>query len=255
MFRPFVHAPFCLNLFLSNLHTISATSVFVWFCCMCWLVFIFCGVNDVWAFGLIVSIFHSFLDWVLHGQKPSFSCWTYAFLFYICGLLATDLAISLHNACHNFTFLFISCYPVSLQADAPAMLAHRFINLLLRASLTHFPHLYLFWAWLANISTVPAYFTTSFLRLPLPIYFFSTSFTPISFLLDSLGFLEPIITSLPLVTIRAYWPLSQPIEFTNSFPRLLWPIYFLFISYYSHGLTTSFIELPQPIYFFFVWAC
>jgi len=96
-----------------------------------------------------------------------------------------------------------------------------------------------------------AYFTTSFLKLPRPIYFFSTSFTPMGFLLDSLGFLESITTSLPLVTIRAYWPLSQPIEFTNSFPGLPQPIYFLFTSYYSHRLTTSFIRLPQPIFFFF----
>ena len=31
--------------------------------------FIFCGVKDVWAFGLMFSAFHPFLDWALLGQK------------------------------------------------------------------------------------------------------------------------------------------------------------------------------------------
>ena len=71
------------------------------------------------------------------------------------------------------------------------------------------------------------------------------------FLLNSLGFFGPITTSLPLITFWAYWPLSQTIEFTNSFPRLPQPIYFLFTSYYSHRLIISFFRLPRPIYFFF----
>ena len=133
------------------------------------------------------------------------------------------------------------------------MLAHFFINLLLRASLAHFPHLYLFWALLANIFVVLVYFTTSFLGLPRAIYFFFISFTPMGFLLVSLGFLGLITTSLHFVTIWAYWLLSQPIDFTNSFPKLPWAIYFLFTFYYSYGLTTSFFGLSWPIYLFFTF--
>ena len=169
------------------------------------------------------------------------------------GLLATDPTISLHRACYNFNSFFISCYPIGLWADTPAVPTHFFINLLLRASLAHFPHLYLFWALLPNIPAMPTHFTTSFLEIPRPIYSFFTSFTPMGFLLNSLGFLSPIITSLPLITFRAYWPLRQSNEFTNSFSRLPQPIHFLFTSYYSHGLTTSFIGLPQPIFSFFTF--
>ena len=166
-------------------------------------------------------------------------------------LLATDYTILLHRACYNFTSLFISCYPMGLWVDTPAVPAHFFINLLLKASLAHFPHLYLFWALLPNIPTMPTHFTTSSLKLPRPIYSFFTSFTLMGFLLDSLGFLGPITTNLPVITFQAYWPLSQPNEFTNSFSRLPGPIHFLFTSYYFHGFTTSFIGLPQPIYSFF----
>ena len=73
------------------------------------------------------------------------------------------------------------------------------------------------------------------LRLPRPIYFFFASFTLMGFLLDPLGFLGPITTSLLLITFWIYWPLNQLNEFTNSFLRLLWPIYFFFISFYSCG--------------------
>ena len=65
-------------------------------------------------------------------------------------------------------------------------------------------------------------------------------------------FIGPISTSLPLITFRAYWPLSQINEFTNSFPGHPRPIYFLISSYCSHGFTTSFLELPRPIYFLFI---
>jgi len=93
---------------------------------------------------------------------------------------------------------------VGSQADAPVVLAHFFINLLLRASLAHFPHLYLFWALLASIPAMPTHFIISFLELPHPIYFFFTSFILVGFLIDPLGFLGPITTSLPLLTFRAY---------------------------------------------------
>ena len=71
------------------------------------------------------------------------------------------------------------------------------------------------------------------------------------FLLNPLGFLRPITTSLLLITYWVYWPLSQLNEFPNSFPGLPKPVYFLFTSYYYHGLTTLFIELPQPVYSLF----
>ena len=147
--------------------------------------------------------------------------------------------------------LFIFCYPVGLRADTPTVSTHFFINLLLGVSLAHFSHLYLFWVLLVNIPAVPAHFITSSIGLPRPIYFSFTSFIPMSFLLNLLDFLNPITTSLPLVTFRAYWPPSQPIKFINSFPKLPRPIYFLFTSYYSYGLATSFLELPRSIYFFF----
>ena len=70
----------------------------------------------------------------------------------------------------------------------------------------------------------------SFIGLPRPIYFFFTSFTPMGFLLNHLVFLDPITTSLSLITFQAYWPLSQPNEFTNSFLGFPQPIYFFFTS-------------------------
>ena len=152
---------------------------------------------------------------------------------------------------------------MGLRADAPAVPAHFFINLLLKASLAYFPHLYLFWVLLANIPIMLAYFI--FLGLPQPIYFIFTSFTLMGFLVDPLGFLSPITTSLHFITFWAYWPLSQPNEFINSFLGLPQPIYFLFTFYYSHRLITSFFGLHWPIYSFFTsfyscgpagqWSC
>ena len=52
------------------------------FCCTCLLVFIFYGVKDVWAIVFIFSFFYPFLDWVLLGQKPSFSYRAHHFHFY-----------------------------------------------------------------------------------------------------------------------------------------------------------------------------
>ena len=188
------------------------------------------------------------------------------------GLLAIEPAISLHRTCYNFISPFISCYLMGLQADAPTMPAHFFIHLLLRTSLTHFSHLYTFWALLANILVVPAHFTTSFLGLPQPVYFFFTSFTPMGFLLDSWSFLGPITIYLSLVTFWAYWPLSRPIEFTNLFLGLPRPIYFFFTSFCSCGPAsyqscnfsllglfpyslTVFPSLPSLLLgFFYCWA-
>ena len=39
----------------------STASMFVWFYCTSWLVFISCGMKDVWAFGLMFPSFHPFL--------------------------------------------------------------------------------------------------------------------------------------------------------------------------------------------------
>ena len=125
------------------------------------------------------------------------------------GLLATDPAISLHRVCYNFTSFFISYYLVGLRADAPVVPTHFFINLLLRTSLARFPRLYLFWALLANIPAVPTHFTTSFLRLPQPIYFFFTSFTPISFFARFFGLPQSnyhIFTSYYFSDLLAFKP-------------------------------------------------
>ena len=168
------------------------------------------------------------------GEGPHLPNEPIFFSFFVSvAFLAVDPAIPLHCTCYCFTYHFTSCYPVGLRVDAPTVPTYFFINLLLRASLVQFPHLYLFWALLANIHVVPTHFIISFLKLSQPIYFFFTSFTYMGFLLDPLGFLGPITTSLPLVTFRAYWPLSQTNEFTNSFSGFLWPIYILFTSYYS----------------------
>ena len=116
------------------------------------------------------------------------------------------------------------------------------------AMLVHFPHLYLFWNLLANIPIVPTHFIPRASLAHLLLFYL---FIPIGFLLNPLGFLGPITTSLPLITFRAYWLLGQLNEFTNSFLGLPRPIYFLITSYCSHGFTTSFLGLPWPIYFLF----
>ena len=70
--------------------------------------------------------------------------------------------------------------------------------------------------------------------------------------LNPLGFLGLTTTSLPLISFRVYWPLSQPYESTNLFLGLPRPIDFFFTSYYCHGFNISFFGLPQPICFFFI---
>ena len=176
------------------------------------------------------------------------------------GLLAIEPAISLHRACYSFTSFFISCYPMGLQANAPAAPTHFFIHLLLKASLAYFSHLYLFWALLANIAAMPTHFTASFLEFPWPVYLFFTSFTLMSFLLDSMSFLGLITISLSLITFWAYWPLSQPIEFTNLFPRaspahLLLLYLFLFQWAYYFILWASLAHLILLHLFLFLWTC
>ena len=77
---------------------------------------------------------------------------------------------------------------------------------------------------LTIILAMLAHFTTLFLRLPWPIYFFVTSFYSHGFVAKFLG--------------------------------LLWLFYYVFISHYSYGLIDHHSYLgsfghPQPIYFFF----
>ena len=140
----------------------------------------------------------------------------------------------------------------------------------------HFPHLYLFWTLLANIPAVPAHFPHPYIfraflaNIPaMPTHFILRAslahllllylFYSHRLLLNPLDFLGPITTSLPLITFQAYWLLSQPNEFINSFLELPWPIYFLFTSpiyflftsYCSYGFTTSFLKLSWLICFFF----
>ena len=61
--------------------------MFVWFCYTYWLVFIFCGMKDVWAFGLMFPAFYPFLDWALLRQRPSFFSRPHVFLSCIYPLL------------------------------------------------------------------------------------------------------------------------------------------------------------------------
>ena len=235
---PFVHAPLRHNLFLSSLHTIFATFVFVWFRCTCWLMFIFCGVKDAWVFGLIFSIFHHFLDWALLGQKPSSSCQAHAFLFGVygpfgywsCHITSSCLlwlCLSFHFLLSHGLASWFSCRanPLFRQSFTQGFLGPFFTSLPLLGFVGQ--HSYL-----ANIPTVPTHFTTSFLGLSQPVYFLLTSFTFIGFLLDYLDFPCSITISLPFITFWAYWTLSRPIEFTNSFLELPHPTYFFFTSFF-----------------------
>ena len=155
--------------------------------------------------GLCSLPFISSLDWVLLGWRPLPFCQAHALFFPVfVGLLAMDLAIPLHRAYYSITSLFISCYPW----------AHGLMLLSCQLTFHIFTSFGLYWPTFLLCQPI------SFTRLPRSIYFFFTSFTPMGFLLDPLGFLGPITTSLPLITFRAYWLLSQPNEFTNSFPRL-----------------------------------
>ena len=144
--------------------------------CLSFVVWRMCGLLGLYSLPFTPSWTGCCLDKSLHlPAKPMLS-----FPMTV-GLLTVDPAVLLHHACYSFTSLFISGYPVGLRANAPAMPTHFFINLLPSASLAHFPHLYFFWALLANTLVVPVHFTTSFLRFSRLIYFFFTSFTFLSF--------------------------------------------------------------------------
>ena len=164
------------------------------------------------------------LDWAMLGCRPSPSCLAYL-LSYNCGLFGWGSfhAIALLLLYHYLSF--ISLLPMGLWAYVSAVPVH-------------FPQPYLFWALLANIPTVPAHLIlrvfSAHLLLLLP-WAFANSFG-----------LGPITTSLLLITFQAYWPLSQPNEFINSFLGLPWPIYFFFTSYCSHEFTTSLLGFSRP---------
>ena len=66
-----VHAPLCLSSFLSNLHNIYVAFVFVWFCCMFWLVFYLLWREGCVGFWAHVPCLSSF-PWTGHclGEGP-----------------------------------------------------------------------------------------------------------------------------------------------------------------------------------------
>ena len=135
----------------------------------------------------------------------------------------------LHCSYYIIIFVLFPCY---LWAYGPMLLP------------VHFPHLSFFWALFDHISAVPAHFIPRASSAYLLLLYLFYSY---GFLLNLLDFLSLTTTSLPLITFQAYWLLSQPYKFTNSYLGLPNP----FTSYYSHRFTTSFLGLSRTIYFFF----
>ena len=74
----------------------------------------------------------------------------------------------------------------------------------------------------------------SLIGLPCPIYFFCTTFTPMSLLLNPLGFLGPITTSLSLIIfsgLLAFKPTQLIYQFIFwASPAHLLPLYLLLFS-------------------------
>ena len=208
--------------------------------------------KDTWVFGLGIA-------WVQ----------AFSFLLSPCPLLSCVRGLGWWS-CHATTrlllwyhFSFTLLLPLDLRAEAPTSPFPAFFLLLgftgwhscwTSPLSTSLPLLNFYWATFLLCQPIP------FLGLPWPISFLGLSrpifflylFYSYEFLLNPLGFPDPITTSLPLIIFRAYWPLCQHFEFTNSFLGLPRPIYFFFTSYYSHVFTTSFLGLPWPICFFFV---
>ena len=140
---------------------------------------------------------------------------------------------------------------MGLRADVLAMSTHFFVNPLLKASLAHFPRLYLFWA----------YWPTFLPRQPILPPFslgllgpFATSlplFTPMGLLLNSQDFLGPFTTLLPLISFLGILAI-KPTHWVYQF--ILWASLahlVLFNSYYSHMFIVSVLGLSRPIYSFF----
>ena len=170
----------------------------------------------MWAFGLILSS----LPGLGIAQVKAFifiACRAHDFFFMAVSLRAIDLAILLHCGYYSSVFPLMG-----LLAIIPAMSTH---------------------------------FTTLFLGFPRPIYFFFTSFYSHGLVAELLGppFPALLLYLYLLLLLWAYWPLfmsCQPILPLYSL-GFLSPIYFFFTSFYSFGLTTSFLGHHQPIYFFF----
>ena len=170
---------FRLNLFLSSLHVISVASVFVWFCCTFWLVFI--SLVGVYLLGggphlPIEPMFFSFLClW------PSW-LWILSYHF----IMSTIV----------LPFLFISCYP---WAYGLMLLLCQPTSLSIFCSRLPWPISHIFTSFELYWPTFLLCQPISFLGLLQPIYFFFTSFTLMGFLLDPLSFLGSITTPLSLI--------------------------------------------------------
>ena len=126
--------------------------------------------NDTWAFGLSFSGSHPFfglgIAWV----------WTLAHVFLpcVCGLTGAP-AMLLHSFGYNITYPFALLLLLGLQAKASTMsISYIIPSFGLTAQQTHFVP----WASLAYLVS--------------PISSCPTSFTPMGFLLNPLGFLGPI---------------------------------------------------------------
>ena len=144
----------------------------------------------------------SSLDWTLLGCKP--------FPSYLAHLLSCVYGLIGRKPCHAIALLMLYHYllPMGLRANVstvPVHFPHPYLFWALLANIptvsTHFPHAYLFWVLRANIPTVPTHFIprASLAHLLLPYLFYFHEL-----LLNPLGFLCPITTSLPLITFRAY---------------------------------------------------
>ena len=128
-FTPFL-LPSCLS--DSTVHSSWCLSLVAWR---------MCGLLNLCSLPFIPSS-----DWALLGWRPSPSYRAHILFFPVSvGLFAMDPARPLHHACYNIISLLYFLFPVGLQADALAVPAH-------------FPHLYFFWALLANIFVVLAHF-------------------------------------------------------------------------------------------------
>ena len=145
---PFVHALTPSEFFfLSGLHTISTAFAF----CLI-LLYVLVDFYLLWCEGHVgfwahIFFFSSLLKLGIAWKRAFFfllspcfpSLWPWALwpLILPCHFIVPSTILPI---------FFISKYPVGLWADVPIMSAHSSINLLLRASLAHFPHFYLFWA-------------------------------------------------------------------------------------------------------------
>ena len=161
--------------------------------------------------GSCSLLFISFLNLAFLGQDSSFSRWAHILFSCMHGLLGHCSYYVIPPCLPRLYPSFTSCFVVGLW------LVHFLVNFLFQASHAHFSLLYLSQTLLANIPVVPTHFIASFFGLPQTIYYLFASFTFMIFLLNPLGFLDPITTSLLFNTTWAYWFLGQPIEFTTHF--------------------------------------